>query len=124
MSGEQLNRAPTPTIENALQGKIAGAIIRTNSGAPGGGSQVQLRGVTSIGSSNSPLYVVDGIPVSNDAIQSGLTTITQASRVIGTSNQDQQVNRIADINPADIEDISVLKGHRPARSTDHARRTE
>ena len=110
VSGEQLNRAPTPTIENALQGKIPGAIITTNSGAPGGGAQVQLRGVTSIGSSSSPLYVVDGVVVSNNAISSGLTTITQASRVIGTSNQDQQVNRIADINPADIEDISVLKG--------------
>ena len=110
VSGDQLNRAPTPTIENALQGKIAGAIITTNSGAPGGGAQVQLRGITSIGSSSSPLYVVDGVIVSNDAISSGLTTITQASRVIGTSNQDQQVNRIADINPADIEDISVLKG--------------
>ena len=110
VSGEQLNRAPTPTIENALQGKIAGAIVTTNSGAPGGGAQVQLRGVTSIGSSSSPLYVVDGVIVSNAAISSGLTTITQASRVIGTSNQDQQVNRIADLNPADIEDISVLKG--------------
>ncbi len=110
VSGEQLNRAPTPTIENALQGKIPGAIITTNSGAPGGGSQIQLRGVTSIGSSSSPLYVVDGVVVSNTAISSGLTTITQASRVIGTSNQDQQVNRIADINPADIEDLSVLKG--------------
>ena len=110
VSGEDLRRAPTPTIENALQGKIAGAIVRTNSGAPGGGAQVQLRGVTSIGSNSSPLYVVDGVIVSNDAIQGGLTTITQASRVIGTSNQDQQVNRIADINPADIEDISVLKG--------------
>jgi TonB-linked SusC/RagA family outer membrane protein len=110
VSGEELNRAPTTTVENALQGKIAGAVITTNSGAPGGGAQVQIRGITSIGSSSSPLYVVDGVVVSNDAISSGLTTITQASRVIGTSNQDQQVNRIADINPADIEDISVLKG--------------
>lgn len=110
VSGERLNRAPTPTVENALQGKIAGAIITTNSGAPGGGAQVQLRGVTSIGANSSPLYVVDGVIVSNSAISSGLTTITQASRVIGTSNQDQQVNRIADLNPADIEDISVLKG--------------
>ena len=110
VTGDQLNRAPTATIENALQGKIAGAIITSNSGAPGGGVQVQLRGTTSIGSSSSPLYVVDGVIVSNDAISSGLTTITQASRVIGTSNQDQQVNRIADINPNDIEDITVLKG--------------
>lgn len=110
VTGEQVNRVSAPTLENALQGKIAGAIITTNSGAPGGGVQVQLRGTTSIGSSSSPLYVVDGVVISNDAISSGLTTITQASRVIGTSNQDQQVNRVADLNPADIEDISILKG--------------
>jgi hypothetical protein len=61
VSGEQLNKAPTPTIENALQGKIPGAVISTNSGAPGGGAQVQLRGVTSINASSSPLYVVDGV---------------------------------------------------------------
>ncbi len=110
ITGESVNRVAAPTLENALQGKVAGAIITTNSGAPGGGVQVQLRGTTSIGSSSSPLYVVDGVVVSNDAISNGITTITQASRVIGTSNQDQQVNRIADLNPADIEDISILKG--------------
>jgi TonB-linked SusC/RagA family outer membrane protein len=110
VTADQLNRAPATTLENALQGKIAGAIITSNSGAPGGGVQIALRGTTSIGSQSSPLYVVDGVIVSNDAISSGLTTITQASRVIGTSTQDQQVNRIADLNPADIEDISVLKG--------------
>jgi TonB-linked SusC/RagA family outer membrane protein len=113
VSAEQLNRAPSPTIENALQGKIAGAVISTNSGAPGGGSQVQLRGVTSINASASPLYVVDGVIVSNDEIGGGMNSITNAttsSTLPITANQDQPANRISDLNPADIESIEVLKG--------------
>lgn len=109
VSGEQLTRAPTPTIENALQGKIPGAVVSTNSGAPGGGAQIQLRGVTSINANSSPLYVVDGVLVSNGAINSGLNSLTGAGAGI-TNSQDQAVNRIADLNPADIENIEVLKG--------------
>ena len=109
VSGEQLNKAPSATIENALQGKISGAVISQNSGAPGGGMQIQLRGVTSINATSSPLYVVDGVIVSNAAISSGLNSLTTAGGGISGS-QDQQVNRIADLNPADIENIEVLKG--------------
>jgi len=109
VSGDQLNRAPTPTIENALQGKIPGAIISQNSGAPGGGSQVQLRGVTTLNASSSPLYVIDGVLVNNSQIGSGVNSITNAGAGI-TGSQDQPVNRIADLNPADIENIEVLKG--------------
>lgn len=109
VSGEQLTKAPTPTIENALQGKIPGAVVTTNSGAPGGGAQIQLRGTTSINASASPLYVVDGVLVSNASISNGLNSITQAGGGI-TSSQDQQVNRIADLNPDDVENIEVLKG--------------
>jgi TonB-dependent starch-binding outer membrane protein SusC len=109
VSGDQLNRAPTPTIENALQGKIPGAVISTNSGAPGGGSQVQLRGITSINASSSPLYVIDGVLANNSSILSGLNSISNAGGGI-TNSQDQPVNRIADLNPADIESIEVLKG--------------
>jgi len=109
VSGEQLNKAPTPTIENALQGKIPGAVISTNSGAPGGGAQVQLRGVTSINASSTPLYVIDGVLVNNAQIPNGLNGITAAGSGI-TNGQDQPANRISDINPADIENIEVLKG--------------
>jgi TonB-linked SusC/RagA family outer membrane protein len=109
VSAEQLTRAPTPTIENALQGKIPGAVISTNSGAPGGGSQVQLRGVTSINANSSPLYVLDGVVVNNSSVLSGLNSITNAGGGV-TNSQDQPVNRIADLNPADIETIEVLKG--------------
>lgn len=111
VSGDQLTRAPAPTIDNALQGKIPGAVISQNSGAPGGGTQVQLRGVTSINASSSPVYVVDGVIVSNSAIGTGLNTITNAgARTAISTSQDQEVNRIADLNPDDIESIDVLKG--------------
>ena len=109
VSGADLTRAPAQTIESALQGKIPGAVISTNSGAPGGGAQVQLRGVTSINANSSPLYVVDGVLVSNDAIGSGMNSITNARHGI-TAIQDQPVNRIADLDPNDIESIEVLKG--------------
>ena len=109
VSGEQLNKAPTPTIENALQGKIPGAVISQNSGAPGGGMQVQMRGTTSINANSSPLYVVDGVIVSNAVVLNGMNSITTAGGGV-TNSQDQPVNRIADLNPADIENIEVLKG--------------
>ncbi|MDQ6827467.1 MAG: SusC/RagA family TonB-linked outer membrane protein [Gemmatimonadota bacterium] len=110
VSGQQLNEAPTPTIENALQGKIAGATISQNSGAPGGGMQVRMRGLTTILGASDPLYVVDGVIVSNDIVQGGLNAITGSAGGLNSSNQDNGVNRIADINPADIENIEILKG--------------
>ncbi|HJU87791.1 MAG TPA: TonB-dependent receptor plug domain-containing protein, partial [Gemmatimonadaceae bacterium] len=112
VTGDQLNKVPTPTIENALQGKIAGAQIYANSGAPGGGMQVRLRGVTSINGASDPLYVVDGVIVGNDVLQPGTNAILGASSAAGSnsSSQDNGVNRIADLNPNDIESIEVLKG--------------
>jgi len=110
VSSVELTRAPTPTIENALAGKVAGASVQQNSGAPGGGLQVQLRGVTTINAAADPLYIVDGVIVSNDAISSGANAITAAAAGGNASPQDNAVNRIADINPADIERIEVLKG--------------
>jgi len=110
VSNVELTRAPTPTIENALAGKVAGAMVSQNSGAPGGGLQVQLRGVTTINGSPDPLYIVDGVIVSNDAIGSGANAITAAAAGGNASNQDNPVNRIADLNPADIERIDILKG--------------
>ena len=111
VSADELNRVSSESIEHALQGKIAGAVITTNSGAPGGGVQVRMRGVTSINAQSEPLYVVDGTMVSNVAIPSNQNAVTNAA---GGSNpaltQDAQVNRVADLNPADIETIEILKG--------------
>ncbi|HEY7634421.1 MAG TPA: SusC/RagA family TonB-linked outer membrane protein, partial [Gemmatimonadales bacterium] len=110
VSGSELTRAPTGTIESALQGKIPGATIQANSGAPGGGLQVNLRGVSTIIGDIEPLYVIDGVPVSDVAIPNGANAVTQAQAGGNPRNQDNAVNRIADINPEDIEKIEVLKG--------------
>jgi TonB-dependent starch-binding outer membrane protein SusC len=111
ISGEAFSRVSAPSLENVLAGRIAGATVSANSGAPGGGNQIRLRGVTSVFGSADPLYVVDGVIVSNEVIQSGLNAITGASRVNSNStNQDNGVNRIADLNPNDIESLEVLKG--------------
>src|SRR5437868_2542498 len=110
VSGEKLNRVPAQTIDYAPQGKIPGAIITQNSGAPGGGVRVQLRRVSTINSSFLPLYVIDGVIIDNSQIANGLNAITQAAGGNFGSTQEQRVNRTADINPNDIESIQVLKG--------------
>ena len=111
VGAEELNAHPTASIEQQLQGKVAGADIQTNSGAPGGGVQVRLRGVTSINATAEPLWVVDGVIVSDISIASNANAITGAA---GGSNpsltQDALVNRISDLNPAEIESIEILKG--------------
>lgn len=110
VTAQDLQRAPTPTIESALQGKIAGALIQSNSGAPGGGAQINLRGVSTINGGVDPVIVVDGLVISNAAIASNMNAITAAAAGGNASNQDNPVNRIADLNPGDIERVEVLKG--------------
>ena len=111
VSGEEVARVSAQTVEQALQGKVVGASIQANSGAPGGGMQMRLRGITSINAASEPLYVVDGVVLSNVAIPSNQNAVTKST---GGSNpqltQDNQVNRIADLNPNDIENVEVLKG--------------
>jgi TonB-linked SusC/RagA family outer membrane protein len=108
VSAEELMTAPAKSLEGNLAGKVVGASIFENSGVPGGGMQIQIRGATSILGQGDPLYVVDGVIVSNASIAGGLASISRSS---GTTNstQDQTVNRLADINPNDIESIEVLK---------------
>lgn len=97
MKSEELTKAPTTDVTNALSGKVAGVQV---SGAGGGfaGSNITIRGFSTFTGSNQPLYVVDGIPLDNsggnNSVNSGVVTSS----------------RISDINPQDIENISVLKG--------------
>lgn len=112
VSADQLTQAPAASVEQTLSGKIAGAQISTNSGAPGGGVLVKLRGVTSIFGGFSPLYVVDGVTVSDVAIPTGTNPVTNASgnQAATGAGQTNPVNRISDLNPEDIENVEVLKG--------------
>ena len=106
-----LSRVPAPSMETAIQGKVAGAAIQQNSGAPGGGIQVKLRGVSTLNGLSAPLYVVDGVIMSDAAIPNNQQVVTQSNQGSNPSPlQQNQVNRIADLNPYDIENVEVLKG--------------
>ena len=102
--------APAQTFDAALNGKVPGALINANSGAPGGGISIKLRGVTSVFGNTQPLFVVDGVFVDNQATPAGLNTVTGAARGGNASNQDNPSSRIADIRPEDIENVEILKG--------------
>lgn len=109
VSAEQLNIVPTASLETQLAAKVPGADVQANSGAPGGGNQINLRGVSTIIGNSTPLYVVDGVIISDVTINSGANSVTGAGGGI-SSIQDQSPNRIADLNPADIQNIEILKG--------------
>ncbi len=89
-------------IEQTLQGRVAGVQITQNSGEPGSGMTVRVRGVSSITASNDPLYVIDGMPVNNNAP-------VGSAGVAGVSNNTNVRNPLNGMNPADIESIEVLK---------------
>src|SRR4029434_10387375 len=76
---KDLNRVSAQTLDSAMTGKLPGANLQANSGAPGGGAQLRLRGISTINGQSSPLYVIDGVIISNVAIPSGANAITAAS---------------------------------------------
>jgi len=76
VSAEDIVAVPAKTIDGALQGKIVGATVSENSGVPGGGFQIQIRGATSINASGDPLFIVDGVIYSNNSINGGLASIS------------------------------------------------
>ncbi len=95
VSADKLKNISVSGLDQALQGQIAGVQVTQSSGTPGGGISVRIRGVTSINASNTPLYVVDGIPVETGGL---------SSRSFGGQND----NALSLINPNDIESYSVL----------------
>ncbi|MBK8249801.1 MAG: SusC/RagA family TonB-linked outer membrane protein [Gemmatimonadetes bacterium] len=111
VSAEQVAKVSASAVDQALQGKIAGANISTSTGAPGGGNRVRIRGISSILGSAQPLYVVDGVITSDVSIGNGTNRVTRAAgAAISAVTQEAPVNRIADLNPNDIESLEVLKG--------------
>lgn len=98
----QLTVARSSNVLNQVAGKIAGVRITQQSGTVGGGSKVVIRGVNSIASASEPLFVVDGVPISNSSFAGSETEIVTGGVDVG--------NRAQDLNPDDIESMSVLKG--------------
>lgn len=97
VNAEDINKLPASGFNQLLQGKAAGVQVSANSGVPGGGITFRVRGNNSINASVDPLYIIDGVFISNtDLIQTGL-------------GSQQQSNPLSDINPADIQSIQILK---------------
>jgi len=97
VQGSELAKVPESNLVNTLSGKVAGVQV-TNAGPQGGSSRIVIRGATSITGNNQPLFVVDGVPIDNSG-----------PRNDGYGGIDYG-NTAQDINPADIESVSVLKG--------------
>lgn len=103
VKGEDLNQGQDRSALSALAGKVAGVNITNTSGSPGGGTRVVIRGGSSIAGNNQALIVIDGVPYDNGNVQNG----TGADNL---NNQLDLGNRGNDINPEDIESVTVLKG--------------
>lgn len=99
VGGEEISKTKQPNLVNALQGQVSGVQITNSGGAPGQSARIVIRGITSLdpNANNQPLFVVDGVPIDNSTVESGNTPRGMS-------------NRAADINPNDIESMSVLKG--------------
>jgi TonB-dependent starch-binding outer membrane protein SusC len=93
---DQIKDVPIRTVDGVLQGKAAGLSVYMNSGTPGGQTSIKLRGGSSINASNTPLIIIDGVPV-----------ITGAFGQIGY--EGQEIDALSDLNPNDIESMTVLK---------------
>lgn len=102
VGGMELTKARDPNLLNSLAGKVAGVRITQQSGTVGGSSRVMIRGANSISSASEPLFVVDGMPISNSSFNNSETDIVTGGVDVG--------NRAGDLNPDDIETMTVLKG--------------
>ena len=108
VDGEDISQTRRDNFINSLAGRVAGVNITPTSGTPGASTQIVLRGATSIGGNNQPLFVVDGVPYDNQTLnQEGL--IGGQSVSFANRNSDYG-NRAMDINPDDIENLTILKG--------------
>ncbi len=103
LKAEQIADKGEPNIINALQGKIAGVSITGASGSAGASSNINIRGISSFTGNNQPLFVVDGVPISNDVDRTN-------GGPLGTLGDNQPANRALDIDLNNIESVNVLKG--------------
>lgn len=101
ISSEDFNKGVISSPEQLIQGKTAGVQITQSSGEPGAGISLRIRGTGSVRSNNSPLFVIDGVPVSNENVSASTADIG-----VGTGGSKNPLNFL---NPNDIESMSILK---------------
>ena len=98
ISAADINKTVNTTIDQALQGRAAGVYVTQNSGQPGGGISVNIRGISTLTGTSQPLYVIDGVQIQPDLAKSS------------NDGRFGSSNALAGINPADIESLEVLQG--------------
>lgn len=107
ITGDEVSNTQRESFLQGLAGRVPGLSVNATSGDPGASSQIVLRGFVSISGDNSPLIVIDGLPIDNSVFsQSSLV----GAGTLGTSRDQDYSNRGIDINPADIETYTILKG--------------
>ncbi|SFE01095.1 TonB-linked outer membrane protein, SusC/RagA family [Chitinophaga sp. CF118] len=95
ISSADINKTINTTLDQALQGRAAGVYVTQNSGQPGGGLSVSIRGINTLNGTNEPLYVIDGVQIQPSTVAYGATS---------------SVNPLAGINPSDMESMEILQG--------------
>ena len=111
VGGQQIAEAQRDNFVNSLEGRVAGVTVNSTSGTPGSSTSITIRGVSSISSSNQPLFILDGLPMDNKTLNTGVLGSDQPGSPSAFSNRGVDfTNRAADIDPNDIESITVLKG--------------
>lgn len=108
VGGNELTRAKEANLINSLQGKSAGLTITPNSGGAGGASKILLRGNASMMGNNSPLIVIDGVPMQNSV--SGQMSMSDGGYSLIDEGSSEGSDALSQLNPDDIESITVLKG--------------
>lgn len=110
IKASDIANTPQPSIDQLMQGKVAGVTVTQNSGAPGSNTSVHIRGITSLQGNNEPLYVIDGVPISGDATNystSGRSPLQSAN--VSTGTEETAVSPLSLINPNDIATVDILK---------------
>jgi TonB-linked SusC/RagA family outer membrane protein len=102
LSQEEVTKARSTNLVENIAGKVAGVRVSTQSGTAGGGVRILIRGASSLSGTGQPLFIVDGVPVSNSGYNGTRSNIISGGVDAG--------NRASDINPDDIEDMTILKG--------------
>ena len=111
VSGAPIEQSRRDNFINALQGRVAGVDVTSTSGVPGASTSITIRGISSISSSNQPLMIVDGLPIDNTTTNTANLASDAPTSALAFNNRGVDfTNRAADINPDDIESITVLKG--------------
>ena len=108
VGGDELTRAKEANLINSLQGKSAGLVITPNSGGAGGASKILLRGNASMLGNNSPLIVIDGVPMQNNV--NGQMDMDGGGATMMVDGSKETSDALSQLNPDDIESITVLKG--------------